>query len=106
MAVMFALSAQPDLNSGLGWIDLVGRKIGHMVEYGLLVLLWWRAFRWRSPLLAAAIAIGYGVTDELHQHFVRGRVGAPYDVAIDATGVALAYFGARFVLRRRRVAAV
>jgi VanZ family protein len=105
MAIMFALSATPDLNSGLGWIDLVGRKIVHMVEYGLLFLLWWRALRWRAPLAAAAIAIGYALTDEVHQHFVHGRVGAPHDVAIDTAGVALAYLGARLVRRRRRVAA-
>jgi len=38
MAVIFALSAQPDLNSGLGTLDLIGRKIIHAASYGLL---WW-----------------------------------------------------------------
>jgi VanZ family protein len=103
MAVIFALSAQSDLNSGLGWMDLVGRKIVHMVLYAALFLLWWRALRWRAPLVAAAIAIGFAATDEFHQHFVHGRVGAPHDVAIDAAGVALAYLAVRLV--RRRVAA-
>ena len=36
MALIFFLSAQPDLNSGLGWIDHVGRKLVHMAEYALL----------------------------------------------------------------------
>jgi hypothetical protein len=105
MALIYALSAQPDLNSGLGWIDLVGRKAVHMAEYGLLFLLWWRAFRWRAPAAAALIAIGYAATDELHQVSVHGRVGSVHDVAIDAAGVALAWLLARAVRQRRRRAA-
>ena len=105
MALIYALSAQPDLNSGLGWIDLVGRKAVHMVEYGLLFVLWWRAFRWRAPLAAALIAVGYAATDEVHQLSVHGRVGSPRDVAIDAAGVALAWLLAGAVRQRRRRAA-
>lgn len=92
MAVIFALSAQPDLNSGLGTIDLVGRKLVHATEYGLLWLLWCRALGWRgrAPWAAAAIAIAYSITDEYHQTFVDGRHGTPVDVLIDATGVAIA----------------
>jgi VanZ family protein len=90
MGVIFALSAQPDLGTDLGVVDLVGRKLVHMIEYGLLWLLWLRALGWRAPWVAAAIAIGYAATDELHQTFVDGRQGHPRDVAIDALGVALA----------------
>jgi hypothetical protein len=92
MALIFALSAQPNLNSGLGWIDFVGRKLVHMTEYGLLWLLWLRALGWRgrAPWIAAAIAIGYAATDELHQTLVHGRHGVPTDVLIDSTGVLLA----------------
>jgi VanZ family protein len=88
MAVIFLLSAQPDLNSGLGTIDLVGRKIIHASEYGLLTFLWWRALR--SVPAAAAIAVAYAGTDEFHQHFVHGRHASPVDVGIDALGVAIA----------------
>jgi VanZ family protein len=88
MAVIFLLSAQPDLNSGLGTIDLIGRKIIHAGEYGLLTFLWWRALR--SVPAAAAIAVAYACTDELHQHFVHGRHASPVDVGIDALGVAVA----------------
>ena len=38
-------------------------------------------------LPALALGIAYAVTDELHQHFVQGRTGAPLDVLIDAVGV-------------------
>jgi VanZ family protein len=104
MAVIFVLSAQPDLNSGLGVIDLVGRKIIHAGEYALLCFLWWRALRTvvepRPALaLAFALAVGYACTDELHQRSVHGRHGTPVDVAIDAVGAAAAAFG---VARRRR----
>ena len=102
MAVIFALSAQPDLNSGLGWIDLVGRKAAHMAEFGLLWLLWHRALRWRLTWVAAAVAVGYAVGDEIHQHYVSGRVGSPRDVAIDAAGVAMAWVATALVRRHRR----
>jgi len=91
MGVIYALSAQPDLTSGLGTIDLVGRKLVHMAEYGLLWFLWHRALRFRHAGWAAAIAIGYAMTDEFHQTFVHGREGTPRDVLIDAAGVAIAY---------------
>src|SRR5918997_4798482 len=75
MAVIFALSAQPDLSSGLGTADLVLRKIAHMAEYGLLVFLWWRALRTQAPgriaiAAAFAIALAYAATDEYHQSLV------------------------------------
>jgi len=95
MGVIFLLSAQPDLSSGLGAWDLVLRKAAHMAEYGLLVLLWWRALRTRSPAPAIAIALAYAVSDELHQSFVEGRHGSPLDVGIDAAGVALAVYAFR-----------
>lgn len=100
MGVIYALSAQPDLGTDLGTIDLIGRKLVHMAEYGLLWLLWHRALGWRHAWAAAAIAIGYAATDELHQTFVDGRHGTPVDVLIDATGVAIA----ALVLRKRRFA--
>jgi hypothetical protein len=96
MAVIFFLSAQPDLNSGLGTIDLIGRKILHATEHGLLTFLWWRALR--NLPLSVAIAITYACTDEFHQHFVSGRHGTPVDVGIDAIGAATA---AILIARRR-----
>jgi VanZ family protein len=90
MAVIFFLSAQPNLATDLGVWDTILRKIAHMVEYGLLWFLWWRALGYGSPLPAIAIAIGYAITDELHQSTVDGRHGTGWDVAIDAAGVGLA----------------
>jgi VanZ family protein len=88
MAIIFALSAQPNLNSGLGIWDLIGRKLAHMAAFGLLWALWQRALR--RPVAALVITLAYAASDELHQSFVRGRNGSPWDVAIDAAGVGLA----------------
>ena len=105
MGLIFYLSAQPDLGTGLGVLDTVLRKGAHMTEFGLLWLLWHRALGWRAPLVAAAIAVGYAVTDELHQATVEGRHGTPVDVFIDAAGVAVAAaLWARVRARRRQPA--
>ena len=103
MAVIFFLSHQPDLSSGLGTWDLIGRKILHAVEYALLCFLWWRALAsvidpGRAVAVAAAISVAYAVSDEIHQTFIEGRHGSPVDVMIDTVGVAAAVT----VIRRRR----
>jgi VanZ family protein len=100
MAVILALSAQPDLSTGLGTWDLVARKIVHAAEYGLLWFLLWRAFGFRAPVLAAGIAIVSAASDEYRQTFVEGRHGTPVDVLIDSAGMALAWW----LARRRRPA--
>ena len=100
MAVIFALSAQPDLNSGLGTLDLIGRKIIHATSYGLLWWLWQRALRTATPWPAALITVAYAISDEYHQTFVTGRHGSPVDVLIDATGVAIAIAIAPHARRR------
>ena len=88
MGLIFALSAQPDLGTGLGGWDLVLRKLAHMAIFGLLYLLWLRALR--RPLAAGAITLAYAVSDEWHQTFVEGRSGSPVDVAIDVAGMLVA----------------
>jgi hypothetical protein len=101
MGVIFFLSAQPDLNSGLGTIDFIGRKLIHMAEYGLLWWLLLRAFGFARPGPAAGIALAYAATDEFHQTFVHGRSGSPADWAIDAVGVAVAWVAWQGLTRRQ-----
>ena len=86
-AVIFAFSSISSLSSGLGEWDTVLRKCAHVTEYAVLGALLYRALG--RETLALALGIGYAATDELHQHFVRGRHASPIDVAIDAVGVAL-----------------
>ena len=95
MGVIFFLSHQPSLDSGLGAIDVIGRKVIHFVEYALLCFLWWRALRTvttpqRAVLWAFLLSSGYAVTDEYHQTFVEGRHGTVLDWAIDSVGAAAA----------------
>jgi VanZ family protein len=109
MGVIFFFSAQPSLDSGLGAVDLVGRKLVHFAEYALLCFLWWRAFATitgpgRAALAAFLVASGYAATDELHQALVEGRTGTPVDWAIDSAGAALAALRLR-AGRRPRAAA-
>lgn len=101
MTLIFALSATPDLNSGLGAWDTLLRKLAHIAIFGVLWLTLARAAYWRRPLLATAIAILYAISDELHQSFVEGRHGTPLDVAIDAFGIGLAVLAWIVVTRRR-----
>ena len=86
-AVIFALSAVPDLGTGLGGWDLVLRKLAHTAEYAILGALLARATERAS--LAFGLGVLYAVSDEIHQVFVPGRHGAPLDVVIDAVGVAV-----------------
>jgi hypothetical protein len=95
-AVIFALSSVPGLGTGLGFWDLVLRKLAHAVEFAVLGLLLARAL---PELYALLAGIGYAALDELHQHFVPGRVGALQDVAIDAVGVLVGILLWRWLLR-------
>jgi VanZ family protein len=93
MALIFVLSHQPDLNTGLGIWDTIGRKIAHAGIYGGLTLLWTWTLRsqvGRPHLAAVAICLAYAISDEYHQSFVEGRSGSPLDVAIDGVGIAAA----------------
>lgn len=111
MALIFFLSAQPDLGTDLGLIDLIGRKIAHAGVYCLLTLLWFwslsplfgaiRAVPLRALGLAAGISFLYAVTDEYHQTFVEGRSGSAVDVAIDSVGILLAVWLLAWGRRRR-----
>ena len=102
-AVIFAFSSIPSLGTGLGVWDTILRKGAHMTEYAILGLLLFRALGRELPALALGIA--YAITDEIHQHFVRGRHASPIDVLIDTVGVAIGLLVFR-LLRERQTQAV
>ena len=95
-AVIFAVSSVPSLGTGLGLWDLVLRKLAHLTEFAVLGLLLARAL---PDLPAFAAGVVYAISDEVHQHFVDGRVGAPLDVGIDAVGVLVGLVAYRRVSR-------
>ena len=110
-AIIFTLSAQPNLRVTEGLTDLVLRKLAHLAVFGLLAAggvrgLTFHGLAGRAALVgAAAIATAYAVSDEFHQTFVTGRSGSPIDVAIDVVGIiaALAVIAANPRLRARIV---
>ena len=89
-AVIFTFSSIPSLSTGLGGWDTLLRKGTHMTEYAILGALLLRALGRVAPALAAGIA--YAATDELHQHFVRGRHASALDILVDAVGVTIGVY--------------
>jgi VanZ family protein len=105
MGAIFFFSAQSDLNSHLGLIDFIGRKLVHMASFGTLAYLWFWTLRGAVPrpmLIAVVIAVLYACSDEWHQSFVEGRHGTPVDVVIDSVGIAAAAWFANRQGKERR----
>jgi VanZ family protein len=97
MTSIFVISAQPSLpHAPEPWIDLLLKKGGHALAYGILAWLYLRALRGGSDasdqlrLVSLLLAITYAITDELHQAYVPGRHPSLFDVLIDGTGATLA----------------
>lgn len=98
---------KPDITDGsIRLVQAVVRKTGHLTEYAILALLFWRAgrfFRRQQPLLqnwswreAAWIILWcalYALSDELHQSFISTRQGNPWDVLLDSAGAFLGLLG-------------
>jgi len=112
MAFVFYLSSQSSLPSLYNRFEDLLSLAGHFVEYAVLALLLRWAIRGFFPAgidsgashaacWAFLIAVAYGITDELHQHFVPGRYMDPLDLLIDATGAAAALWAAAWVMGRR-----
>ncbi|MCS7284071.1 MAG: VanZ family protein [Anaerolineae bacterium] len=99
MGLIFFLSAQPDLpHAPQPWLDIVLKKTGHAVLYGILARLYLWALEGRPlslsrpRLLALLLVLLYGASDEVHQAFVPGRTPSLWDVLIDGIGGGLALF--------------
>jgi VanZ family protein len=91
MGAIFLGSAKEAVDAPLpAWIPVMG----HLIEYAVLATLWaWalapRLGR-RALVVAAAISLLYGISDEYHQRFVEGRDSNVLDVLTDAVGIAFA----------------
>jgi len=78
-------------------------KVVHCAVYYLLGLLLmrmcihapWPVMVKYAAILTAATGIVYGISDELHQSFVPGRMSSVADVVFDALGVILAVISCR-----------
>jgi VanZ family protein len=96
MGVIFALSSLPaEALPYLGALDVVFKKGGHALGYGLLGLAYFYAlparlspgYRW---ILALLMVVLFALSDEYHQAFVEGRGSRLTDVLIDTAGATLA----------------
>ena len=93
MGAMFAVSGAPDAVPNL---PEGSDKVLHALAYGGLGLAWCWALSsparpaWRIALLAAAVTLTWGLSDEYHQSRVPGRVASGGDFAADALGATLA----------------
>jgi VanZ family protein len=75
----------------------VSDKVLHAVEYAILGVLCYRAFRWaagqtvarQALVLAIVTASVYGITDEAHQFFVPSRESSWQDWLADTAGAAI-----------------
>lgn len=100
LVVIFYLSNQPDLPSNkIDIINFLQKKSAHVVEYFILTILLFRAYKYHRLDLAIYFAILYAFSDEAHQLFIFGRTGLIRDVAIDSLGIAIA---AVFILKKRK----
>ncbi|MEA3338194.1 MAG: VanZ family protein [Chloroflexota bacterium] len=108
MLVIFFLSAQPDFTfSPVALEGEILSLMAHGIEFGVLAGLTWLAVQ-KTPRLAAyavtiaiAAAILYGMSDELHQAFVPGRVPDVRDLIADAMGAGLAVLLVTWYSHRR-----
>jgi hypothetical protein len=107
----------PLLTFFFGHIDLaafwywhgMARKAGHVLGYGILAVLFFRAWRatlpapgwsWRWALLAFFMTAVTASLDEWHQTFLPSRTGSLHDVALDSAA-AVAALGICWVWSRR-----
>ena len=96
VCLIFFLSAQPGLT--LPGTFEYRDKVAHIIEYGILGFLVWRAARdtWptQKPVNRALIVwlaiMALGACDEKFQAFIPGRESSVYDWIADSTGGLLA----------------
>ncbi len=106
-ALIFYLSSlsQPE-DYAPGILEFFGDKVLHGIEYGVLGILFYRAFRHAAGLqgarhalvLAVIASVGYGVTDEVHQAFVPLRETEAGDLLADGLGAFIAACGWRWTV--------
>jgi VanZ family protein len=82
-------------------LELFGDKALHVIEYGVLGILCYRAFRYAAGsrfarlalVLAIAVSVAYGLSDEIHQAFVPLREADGWDLLMDTLGATIGAFG-------------
>ena len=96
-------SGKVPVASAVYWQDFAIKKTGHVLLFGAMAILLYRAFRIDklsrkdAAILAVVLATFYGGTDEFHQMFTQGREARVRDVFIDAGGATLSVLAAYYL---------
>lgn len=70
------------------WLHVILRKSTHVVVYGILAALAWRADRRWEVIMLVVVAVA--ASDETLQGRTMKRTGSPMDVVIDIVGALIA----------------
>lgn len=77
-------------------INFYVRKTGHVLAYGLMYGLWFRAFRgqahyrlWRASLWSLGLCLFFSSMDEGRQGYYASRGGSIIDICLDLSGAGL-----------------
>jgi len=69
------------------------RKLGHVSEFAILAVLWYRSLTWerqarrpKAALAAFVLTLAFAGLDEVHQAFVATRTASLMDVGWDGLG--------------------
>lgn len=99
--LIFTFSSLPTLpKTEIIWWDFILKKTAHMVEFGILYFLVFRAFSGgvrnqklslKYFLIPFIFVFLYAASDEYHQSFVPGRTSKIRDVGFDLAGIIIAY---------------
>lgn len=91
MALIFYMSSKPAPAGLLPEIWNIDKAV-HLIEYGILGALWFRALGvgktniGRTAIIAWAVTFLYGVSDEIHQYFMPERSCEFFDAMADGIG--------------------
>lgn len=96
--MLFLLSSSSDAGSFLAFLPQGSDKVIHAGAYFVLAAL--ATLATGRPVAGALLAVGYGVTDELHQALVPGRFPSVFDLVADAIGATLGAVLVAYLLRR------
>ncbi len=98
MGIIFYLSSRQNISvSESTTVDFAFFKSLHIIEYGMLTFLFFRAYaltftRWtgrKIVIFSAVSALVYALSDEIHQTFVPTRTGQLRDIFIDLIGISV-----------------
>jgi len=91
MFFIFFLSSRSTTGIGTGRTErFLILKTFHLIEYALLFLFLFFAFRKKPQSLGLAYL--YALSDEFHQWFIPGREGKFVDTLIDLLGIVIGIF--------------